>query len=117
MSDSNRKESSYSEKPNSSDTISRRAAIRWVKTECNPYGKPTLDFESGKKVIEHLEQMPAAQPEPLTDKEQRIFLAAMGREEKVCEEVDRNHVREPYEDSLMRVCKEIRRKVKGVLWT
>lgn len=58
-----------------------------------------------------------AQPEPLTDKEQRIFLAAMGREEKVCEEVDRNYVREPYEDSLMRVCKEIRRKVKGALWT
>ena len=46
-----------------SDTISRQAAIQWVKTECNPYGKPTLDFESGKKVIEHLEQMPSAQPE------------------------------------------------------
>ena len=44
------------------DLISRQAAIRWVKTECNPYGKPTLDFESGKKVIEHLEQMPPAQP-------------------------------------------------------
>ena len=42
--------------------ISRHAAIRWVKTECNPYGKPTLDFESGKKVIEHLKQMPSAEP-------------------------------------------------------
>ena len=50
-----------------SDTISREDAIRWVKTECNPYGKPTLDFESGKKVIEHLEQLPSAQPEPLSD--------------------------------------------------
>ena len=45
------------------DLISREDAIRWVKTECNPYGKPTLDFESGKKVIEHLEQMPSAEPE------------------------------------------------------
>ena len=45
------------------DLISRQAAIRLVKTECNPYGKPTLDFESGKKVIEHLEQMPSAEPE------------------------------------------------------
>ena len=61
--------------------------------------------------------LPSAQPEPLTDKEQRIFLAAMGREEKICEEVDRNYVWEPHEDSLMRVCKEIRRKVKGALWT
>ena len=43
------------------DLISREDAIRWVKTECNPYGKPTLDFESGKKVIEHLEQMPSAE--------------------------------------------------------
>lgn len=46
----------------SDDTISRQDAIRWVKTECNPYGKPTLDFESGKRVIEHLEQMPSAEP-------------------------------------------------------
>ena len=45
------------------DLISRQAAIRWVKTECNPYGKPTLEFESGKKVIEHLEQMPSVQSE------------------------------------------------------
>ena len=50
------------------DLISRAAAIRWVKTECNPYGNPTLDFESGKKVIEHLEQMPSAQPEERTEK-------------------------------------------------
>ena len=49
------------------DLISREDAIRWVKTECNPYGKPTLDFESGKKVIEYLEQMPSAQPEPCED--------------------------------------------------
>ena len=60
--------------------------------------------------------VPSAQPEPLTDKEQRIFLAAMAREEKVCEEVDRNYVREPYEDSLVRTCHEIIRKVKGALW-
>lgn len=43
-----------------SDLIKRQDAIWWVKTECNPYGKPTLDFESGKKVIEHLEHMPSA---------------------------------------------------------
>ena len=46
-----------------SDTISRQAAIRWVKAECNPYGKPTLDYESGKRVMKHLEQMLPAQPE------------------------------------------------------
>ena len=46
-----------------SNLIDRQAAIRWVKTECNPYGNPTLDFETGKKVIEHLKQMSSAQPE------------------------------------------------------
>ena len=46
-----------------SDLIDRQAAIRWVKAECNPYGKPTLEFESGKKVIEHLKSMPSAEPE------------------------------------------------------
>lgn len=63
--------------------------------------------------------LPSAQPEPLTDKEQRIFLAAMGREKKVCKQVDDEcrDCREPYEDSLVRTCHEIVRKVKGALWT
>jgi hypothetical protein len=63
--------------------------------------------------------LPSAQPEPLTDKEQRIFLAAMGREEKVCKQVDEEcrDCREAYEDSLVKTCHEIIRKVKGALWT
>lgn len=92
------------------DTISRQMALDAIK--CAIWDKHTA-----KDAIDAICNIPSAQPEPLTDKEQRIFLAAMGREEKVCEEVDRNYVREPYEDSLMRVCKEIRRKVKGALWT
>ena len=72
------------------------------------------------KAIERIERgvysLPSAQPEQLTDKEQRIFLAAMGREEKVCKEVDEECSREPYEDSLVRICHEITRKVKGALW-
>ena len=67
-------------------------------------------------VYKALESVPPAQPEQLTDKEQRIFLAAMGREEKVCKEVDEECSREPYEDSLVRICHEITRKVKGALW-
>jgi len=55
------------------DLISRQDAIRWVKTECNPYGKPTLDFESGKKVIEHLEQMPSAGPKTDEESELRFY--------------------------------------------
>ena len=62
--------------------------------------------------------LPSAQPEPLTDKEQRIFLAAIAREEKVCKQVDDEcrDCREPYADSLVRTCHEITRKVKGALW-
>lgn len=65
------------------------------------------------------EEKPTRQPEPLTDKEQRIFLSAMSREEKVCKEVDEEcrNCREPYEDSLVKTCHEIIRKVKGALWT
>lgn len=61
-------------------------------------------------------ELPPAQPEPLTDKEQRIFLAAMERERKVCKEVDDQYVHEPYEVLLTKVCDEIKRKVKKVLW-
>lgn len=28
-----------------------------VKRECNPYGKPTIDFESGKKILNYLDQL------------------------------------------------------------
>lgn len=59
---------------------------------------------------------PLKEVEPLTDKEQRIFLSAMSREEKVCKEVDADHVREAYEDTLMFMCNEITRKVKKALW-
>ena len=100
-----------------SDLIDRQAAIRWVKTECNPYGKPTIDFKSGKKVIEHLKQMPSA--ESLTDIEQRIFLKAISREEKVCRRVDAEWGEgdEECEINLVHICHEIVRKVKGALWT
>lgn len=66
-----------------------------------------------------LKALPSVQLEPLTDKEQMIFLAAMDREEKVCKQVDEECriCREPYEVSLVWICHEITRKVKGALWT
>lgn len=97
------------------DSISRQAAIDAAERESQFDG--AYGYMDIKSIVDMLNDLPSAQPEPLTDKEQRIFLAAMGREEKVCEEVDRNYVREPYEESLTRVCKEIKRKVKGALWT
>ena len=101
-----------------SDLISREAAIEAIRASAQKYtGFMEMEMYTDDDAVEAIIHLPSAQPEPLTDKEKRIFLAAMGREEKVCEEVDRNYVREPYEDSLMRMCKEIRRKVKGVLWT
>ena len=113
-----------------SDLISRQAAIDAVKKntfrltfaeEQNCEGHVAWSAEAVySDVMEGaLLELPSAQPEPLTDKEQRIFLAAMGREEKVCKQVDDElrDCREPYEDSLVRTCHEIVRKVKGALWT
>lgn len=94
------------------DLISRHVAIDCIEASpINGWVKEDL--------IQALETAPSAQPEPLTDKEQRIFLSAMGREEDVCKQVDDEwrDCREPYEDSLVSICKEIRRKVKGALWT
>lgn len=113
------------------DLISRQVALdameTWDKFGCGPDGKlvryddekhyiPYVHYEDMVHAIKHL---PSAQPEPLTDKEQRIFLAAMGREEKVCKQVDEEcrDCREAYEDSLVKTCHEIIRKVKGALWT
>lgn len=68
----------------------------------------------GARAVEALDKLPVV--EPLTDAEQRIFLAAMERELKVCKEIDSETVREAYEDSLTRICEEIQRKVKVALW-
>lgn len=87
--------------------------------------KVSVDHEMAEEELKELKKkiadspvalLPSAQPEQLTDKEQRIFLAAMGREEEVCKQVDEECCREPYEDSLVRVCHEIIRKVKAALW-
>lgn len=90
------------------DLISRRAALHELEWKW-----------AGKAAIDAIRNLPPVQPERLTDKEQRIFLAAMGREEKVCKEVDEEcrNCSEPYEDSLVKICHEITRKVKSVLWS
>lgn len=93
------------------DAISRQAAIDAVRSYYDE------SDEDEREIEERIADLPSAQPEPLTDKEQRIFLAAMSREEKVCKEVDAETTREPYEESLVRVCREIERKVKKALWT
>lgn len=112
-----------------SDLISRQAAIdelRDYKTEPNISDDETYieGYNDGIDLaISVLATSSSAEQEVLTDKEQRIFLAAMGREEIVCKQVDddqKNSWRncmEPYEDSLVRTCHEIIRKVKGALWT
>lgn len=94
---------------NCEELISRRAAI-------DVFEDTTF---TKNEIRRRLSELPSAQPELLTDKEQRIFLAAMGREEKVCKQTDEEcrDCREAYEDSLVWVCKEIVRKVKGALWT
>lgn len=45
------------------DLISRQDAIRWIKAECNPYGKPTLDYKTSCRIMEHLDRMPSAEPD------------------------------------------------------
>lgn len=96
------------------ELINRQAAIDALYIPDYENGEAYLQYVNDKRAIE---MVPFAQPEPLTDREQRIFLAAMGREEDVCKQVDAKYSsREPYEDSLVMTCHEIIRKVKGALW-
>lgn len=95
-----------------SDLIDRQAAIDVMLMAIDD----NWEFDYA---VERMKELPSKQPEALTDKEQRIFLSAMGREEKICKQFDDEHrnCREPYEDSLVSVCRNIMRKVKGALWT
>ena len=88
--------------------MTREEAIKgWII----PAIKNTWNEKKCKEIIEALEQ------EPLTDAEQRIFLAAMVSEEKFC----RKFCADGYGANgdgvdLVRVCREIKRKVKKALW-
>lgn len=108
-----------------SDLIEKRVAIelihnlypgppimRWNRKRWKEKYKPYIETEKA------LEMLPSVQLEPLTDKEQRIFLAAMRREEEMCKQVDDEcrDCKKLYENSLVRTCHEITRKVKGALW-
>jgi len=104
------------------DLIDRNVALRTYQDLCDGIACTECKMhydDFGCLLEEWIEKLPSAEPEPFTDKEQRIFLAAMGREERFCKEVDEEcrDCREPYEDSLVRICHEITRKVKGALWT
>ena len=41
------------------------ALHRKVMTETNPYGKPTIDYDSGVKVLEWIEQAPTVDAVPV----------------------------------------------------
>lgn len=90
------------------DLISRQAAIDALEDT----------IFTKNEILRRLSELPPAHPEQLTDNEQRIFLAAMGREEMICKQVEDKYkdCRDPNEDSLVRICHEITRKVKGALW-
>ena len=82
-------------------------------------GNPIWDVDKVAAVmdeaIEAVEKQTAKKPEPLTDAEQRIFIEAMWREKSVCMAVDKEFL--DAKVNLTDVCREIVRKVKGVLWT
>ena len=45
--------------------IDADALHRKVKMETNPYGKPTIDYDSGVKVLEWIEQAPTVDDVPV----------------------------------------------------
>ena len=102
------------------DLISRQAAIDALNGEINITGRANAEAVRGyvRLVKDRLERLPSAQPEQLTDAEQRIFLKAIEREEKVCKKVDEEWGSgdEECEINLVHACHEIIRKVKGALW-
>ena len=86
-----------------------------TREESATYFKRHIELYCVTGICREAEEMAikALQNEPLTDIEQRIFLAAMSKEEKVCNEVcaDGEGV------DLVAVCHRIERKVKKALWS
>ena len=82
------------------DALMYLNSIRYVVFMC---GSQHDALQVIKKAIKCIQDLPSAEPEPLTDEEQSIFLSAMEREEKVCKQYD-EELGEPNEDILVRIC-------------
>ena len=95
-----------------SKLIDRQAAIDRIDEAL----KRVFKEPCGEAILANL---PSAQPEPLTDVEQGIFLKAISREEEVCkkEDAEWGDGDSECEINLVHICHEIERKVKGALWT
>jgi len=97
--------------------MTREESKKYIKSKmCNGCSI----YLGGGKCLDNcsvIEAIKALEPEPLTDEEQRIFLAAMEREEKICREADEKFpYKMPYEESMVSVCRSIKKKVKKTLW-
>lgn len=91
------------------------AMLQLERDDEEAYGASIPEGFDGARAVEALNKLPVV--EPLTYAEQRIFLSAMERELKVCEEIDCEAAREGRKVILVNICKEIKRKVMGALWT
>ena len=101
------------------DVISRQAAIDALADMHCKSDEDGYVWIIRSDAWARIDALPSAQPEQLTDAEQRIFLKAIEREEKVCKKVDEEwgSGNEECEINLVHACHEIIRKVKGALWT
>lgn len=97
------------------DLISRQVVLKGISLSCT--GQSDV-IKAEAALVRYVEKIPSAEPEPLTDEEKRIFLAAMAREEKECRKVHAEWSEGDLECelNLVDVCHEIERKVKDALW-
>lgn len=56
----------------------------WVRTECNPYGKPTIDFESGNRMLDMIKRSSTAFDKEKVIKELREELNLSDAEKERC---------------------------------
>ena len=97
------------------DLIERQAAINAAIDAADDWDGGYSLSRQADMIERAINNLPSAQPEQLTDAEQRIFLKAIEREEKVCKKVDEEWGSgdEECEINLVHACHEIIRKVKG----
>ena len=93
-----------------SDAINK--IYSYVKRECNPYGKPTLDFESGKKILNYLEQL----KEYITEYDRTIEIHTDGLEEGIRCALCTNPIKSDRGcDGGCRVDEDVRKKIMDVI--
>ena len=65
----------------------------WVRRECNPYGKPTIDFESGNRMLDMIKRSSTAFDKEKVIEQIKVLSTGIILNTNICDDYAEGYVR------------------------